>query len=306
MRGARAPLLGPVVTATSAAFQLAEGPVWDEARQELLWVDIAAQAAFVGRLDDLGQISVVETVECGGPVSAVALTTEGDWLLAVRDRLVRRTRGGVESDVVTLASPAGSPFAGSRRANDAKVDPWGRLVVGTLDPESEDAVELLLRVEEDSRIVTLDDDLRLSNGMAWSCDGSVFFSVDSLRRCVFRRPYSRDRTGPREVHVEFAEGLPDGICVDEEDHLWVAMWGVGEVQRFDPSGELVAVLRVPAPHPTSVAFAGADREVLVITTATAGLSEEELVQNPLSGRLFTFDAGLRGAPGEPTFLGGQR
>ena len=86
------------------------------------------------------------------------------------------------------------------------------------------------------------------------------------------------------------------MCLDAEEHLWIAMWGLGEVHRYTPDGELVAIVEVPAPHTSSVAFAGAELDTLVITTATQDLTDSQRAEFPHSGRLFTVRPGVRGLP----------
>jgi sugar lactone lactonase YvrE len=98
------------------------------------------------------------------------------------------------------------------------------------------------------------------------------------------------------VHLRLDDGIPDGIALDADEHLWVAVHGAGQVRRFAPDGALVDRVEVPAPHSTSVAFAGDDLRTLVITTAFGELSEEERRAHPESGRLFTTRVDVPGAP----------
>ena len=86
------------------------------------------------------------------------------------------------------------------------------------------------------------------------------------------------------------------MAPDAADHLWLAVWGAGEVRRCAPDGTLVTRLTVPAPHTSSIAFACPDLRTLVITTATAELSDAHLAVHPDSGRLFTTRVDVPGAP----------
>jgi sugar lactone lactonase YvrE len=142
----------------------------------------------------------------------------------------------------------------------------------------------------------VDDDLTLSNGLGWSPDGGTFYSIDSLRGAVFARSYP---SGERTVLLQFPDEVPDGMCVDTDGNLWIAIWGAGEVRSFTPTGELRGVVTVPAPHTTCPAFAGPGLDVLVITTATAELTPEQLSAYPLSGHLFTARVGATGLPATP-------
>jgi len=102
--------------------------------------------------------------------------------------------------------------------------------------------------------------------------------------------------GRRMEHLRIQDGTPDGLCVDTEGNLWVAVWGAGQVRCFDAGGVHVATVEVPAPHTSSVAFVGPGLDRLLITTAREDLSDTQLVAHPRSGHLFLADVGARGVP----------
>ncbi len=281
--------------ATDESFDLAEGPVWDPIRERLLWVDIRRGTVLVGELHDDGTISVDDRVQTPGMVGAVAVSQAGDWILAGQRGILTRSTSGQLSDGPTILGADSG-----RRLNDAKVDPAGRFVVGTLLlDESPNVTSQLIVVQPDGRLDPLDGDLTLSNGLAWSPDGSTMYSIDTVARVLYARDYdARTGTaGPRRVLIEFDEGVyPDGMCVDADGQLWVAIWGCGQVRRYTPEGVLTRTIEIPAPHTSCVAFAGADLATMVVTTATKDLDDDQLAQFPLSGRLFTLDAGVNGLP----------
>lgn len=295
-----------VRVATQESFDLAEGPVWDPIRERLLWVDIREGAVLVGRLRDDGTIDREQRVATPAMVGAVAVSQQGDWILAGQREILTRTAAGE-----LAAGPTLLPAESGRRLNDGKVDPAGRFVVGTLlIDESPTETQQLIRVQPDGGLEVLDDDLTLSNGLGWSPDGRLLYSIDTGPRVVNVREYDAvtGAVGPRRVLITTEEGrYPDGMCVDAEGFLWIAIWGGGEVRRYSPDGELDRTIDVPAPHTTCVAFAGPDLATLVITTARKDLGPQQLADFPLSGRLFTVDVGVRGAPvtlwsGEPQSL----
>lgn len=282
------------VPATREAFRLAEGPIWDSARRRVLWVDVLAGTVYQGLLDGHA-IEVVALHHVDGMVSAVAVAPDGTLLVAAQERLIVLRPDGTQQD-----GPRIVPSGENRRLNDAGTDPAGRFLVGTLCLDAGSGTEVLTRLETDGRLTELDKDLTLSNGLAWSTDGSCMYSVDTLRRTVFMRGYepSTGAMGERQVFVQVENGLPDGIAVDADDHVWVAVWGAGLVRRYAPDGSPVEQLSVPAPHTSSVAFAGEDLRTLVVTTATVNLSAEQL-HAPDSGRLFTARVDVEGAPVPP-------
>ena len=281
--------------ATSERFRLGEGPLWDAPRNRLLWVDIEGGAVLEGVLDG-GAIAVTDRIPFDGMVGAVTVAGDGTLLVAAQEHLVVRHPDGRREDGPRVV-PAGEP----RRCNDGGTDPAGRFLVGTLSLEGPSEREVLVRLERDGRLTVLDDDLALSNGLAWSADGRRMFSVDTLRRTVSVRDYDpgSGAVGPRRVHLRLEDGFPDGIAMDAADHLWVAVWGGGEVRRFAPDGTLVERVATGAPHTSSVAFAGDDLRTLVITTATSELRDDQLRAHPDSGRLFTARAEVPGLPVAP-------
>jgi sugar lactone lactonase YvrE len=281
--------------ATDQSFSLAEGPLWDPRRQRLLWVDINAGTVHEGRLEP-GRVVPTETHRVADTVGAVVCSEAGDLLIAgLHELIVRRASGAIETgpDVVIPVS--------SRRLNDGACDPAGRFLVGTLDRTGAQDHEVLVRVERDNTLTTIDDDLSLSNGLAWSPDGHLMYSVDSIPGTVWVRDYdaTSGEVGKRRPLLEFTDGLPDGMCTDIAGYLWVAVHGRGQVRRFTPDGDLVGVVDVAAPLTTSVAFVGDAYDQLLITSGSEGVSEPDLAAYPDSGRLFLVDVGVTGFPATP-------
>lgn len=295
---------GVLVPATAEAFQLAEGPVWDAARRRLLWVDIHAGLVLEGTLED-GHIAVTRRHAFDCMVGAVVVAKDGTLLIAAQEHLVALDPDGTRRDGPRIIAPGQR-----RRLNDGGTDPAGRFLIGSMSLDDSSERESLVRLEPDGRLTELDSDLTLSNGLAWSADGRRMYSADTLRRTVFVRDYepATGQAGERHVHLHLDDAFPDGIALDAEEHLWIAVWGRGEVRRYAPDGSLVSRLTVPAPHSSSVAFAGDDLRTLVVTTATADLDEDQRRAYPDSGRLFTARVEVQGLPvppwsGLPSFAG---
>lgn len=288
----------PPRVATDDAYVLAEGPFWDSVRGHVLWVDIRRGLVLSGILADDGTIDEVDRIRIDGTVGSVAPSAAGSWIVANGDDIVGVEHGELRHRIAVLGS------RGARRFNDGKPDAAGRYLVGTLSLTGPSDREELLLVERDGSWRVIDDDLTMSNGIGWSADGTLLYTIDTLRRRVYVRPYDvlTGETGAREVLIELADGYPDGMCVDAEDHLWIAVWGLGQVHRYTPSGELEHVIDIPAPHTSSVAFAGPLLDTLVVTTASDELSDDQLEAHPLSGRLFTVVPGVTGLP-QPLWRG---
>lgn len=273
--------------------QLAEGPVWDPA-VGALWVDILAGEVHEGRLTG-GRIEPRRRARVDTMVGAAVRSTDGRLLVAGLERLwIVQASGRIDPGPRVL--PAGT----GRRLNDGACDPAGRFVVGTLSLATPSTSQTLVRIEDDGSLSTLDDDLALSNGLAWSADGGTLFSVDTVPGLVWARDYDpvTGATGERRQHLRI-DGYPDGVSCDTDDNLWVAVWGAGQVRCYAPDGAVLHVVEVAAPHTSSVAFAGPDLRTLIVTTAAAELTAQQLTRFPLSGRLFTVDVDATGVPSTP-------
>ena len=281
--------------ASDETFLLGEGPVWDVAGGRLLWLDILRGHVLEGVLVD-GRVEVSARHDMGQMVGAVAPGPDGRLLVAVQEELVVLSPDGSRT-----AGPRVVPAGTASRTNDGGVDPAGRFLVGTMALDERAGREQLVRWDGDGTLVVLDDDLLCSNGLAWSPDGTVLYSVDTIPRTVWRRSYDPDSgaVGIRRPHLRLDDGLPDGICVDAGGNLWVAVWGTGEVRRYGPDGQHLDTVRVPAPHTSSVALVGPHLDLLLITTARSGLDPAQLEAHPDSGRLFSVTVDIPGVPGTP-------
>jgi sugar lactone lactonase YvrE len=289
----------PTLRATPACSQihlLAEGPLWDPVRGRVLWVDVNQGRVHTGTL--AGDLVVPQqTLTFEGTVGAVACSVAGDLLVAAS-----RCLETVLVDGTRILGPELIAATTASRLNDGGCDPAGRFLVGSLALDDRTGQESLFRVDpaagEDSRITTIDDDLTLSNGLAFSPDGSSFYSVDTIPSLIRIRDYdlATGTFGPRRDFLRISDGFPDGLCVDAAGNLWVAIWGAGQIRCFSPAGDLVSTVEVAAPNTSSVAFVGPDLDVLLITTASEQLSRAQRERFPDSGKLFSCRPGVTGAP----------
>jgi sugar lactone lactonase YvrE len=271
---------------------LAEGPLWDPVRHRVLWVDIERAEVWEGVLDG-GQVRPTATHRFGDTVGAAVCAEDGRFLVAAHHELLH-----VAPDGTVRGSRPVVPAGQQRRCNDGGCDPAGRFLIGTMALDGRTGQEQLCRLEADGTLTVLDDDLTVSNGLAWSPDGRTLSSVDSEPGTVWGRPYdpTTGEVGARRRLLQVDDATPDGMCTDVDGNLWIAMFGAGEVRCHTPSGELLAVVDVGVPHPTSVAFVGADLDALLITTARHELDADEQQAHPDAGRLFLADVGVRGLP----------
>lgn len=278
--------------------ELAEGPVWDARTARLIWVDILEGSVYQG---DLDTDTPAKRTDVGSHVgAALPSTVSGELLLCVREGFARLDleTGGLE--------PVASPLAERplSRFNDGKVGPEGRAFGGTMPYRSGDEAATLYRLDPGPRAQPGIDDLTLSNGLGWSPDGRRMYVIDSGTATLLTCDYdvADGSLGAIRPLIEFdlPEGsMPDGMCVDDAGCLWIAIWGSGELRRYRPDGQLDRRMALPVSQPTSVCFAGARGDTLIITSASYGLDSHALTREPHAGSLFAFDPGVTGRPATP-------
>lgn len=271
------------------AADVGEGPVWDDALEAVVWVDILRGEVRTTRLDGTTALLARLDEHVGAALPAVG----GGWLLARRSGFATLSPGGT---VTTVADVLGHDP--SRRLNDAAVDPAGRAWAGSMAYDARPGAGSLYRLDADGADEVLTG-LTIANGLGWSPDGRLMLVVDSPTRTVAGHPAHADGTlGEPRVVVECVgtPGLPDGMAVDAEGGVWVALWDGGAVRRYSPAGDLLAELPLPVSRVTSCCFAGSGGTTLVITTATHGLDAAALAAEPEAGSIFAVDVGVPGLP----------
>jgi sugar lactone lactonase YvrE len=279
--------------------RLSEGPRWHEERQELLWVDILAGHIHRGTLAGDGSLDHVVTISLDRHVGAVAPVLGGGYVVAAGPGFLFVEEDG---SVRELAQPeAGRTDV---RMNDGACDAQGRFWAGTMAYDESPGAGALYRLELDGSCTTMLTGLTIANGIGWSRDGSAMYLNDSGTGCLdtFRFDDESGAISNRRTLVRSDQPgvVPDGLTIDEEDGIWVALWGGGVVNRYAPDGSLLASLKLPVERPTSCAFGGPDRATLFITTAREGLDDAAWARQPDSGRVFAIsDLGVRGLPCQP-------
>lgn len=270
-----------------------ESPLWSARESALYWVDIPDGRIYRWRPATGEQ----RTWRLPSAVGSIGLRERGGLVVAMRTGF---HLFDLDSEALTfLCHP--EPELASNRLNDGKVSPEGRFWAGTMDerPEKE-PIGSLYRLDPDHRCTRMAGGVKVSNGLAWSPDGRLMYHSDSRGGAIFRYAYDPEAgaLGPREVFVEIESGWgrPDGGATDEEGCYWSSGVSGGRLNRFSPSGELIAYVDLPITHPTMPCFGGADGRTLYITSLRENLSEPELAKTPQAGGVFMLEPGVAGAP----------
>lgn len=275
---------------------LAEGPCWWAEKQVLLWVDI--EASRIGLFDP--QTARNNFLHLPAHVGAVVPTSAGDLLLATATGFLRLDPS---TEAVTLLSDPEADRPGNR-FNDGKCDPWGRFWAGTMAYDFEPLAGALWRVNADFSCVRQRQGLTISNGLAWSQDRGTLYLIDSptLNVLAFPLTNSGEIAGEPSICVHIPEdwdAVPDGMCIDAEGMLWIALFGGGCVTRWDPvSGQRLERLALPCRQVTSCCFGGPHLDQLFITTARREMDAAAIKAEPLAGGLFQADVGVKGVPAD--------
>lgn len=283
---------------------LGEAPTWDFATSSLLWVDILGPS---GQPDTDGiglahrlypQTGIDDVMELPQHVGAVKPRIAGGLVANLRDGIALLDNDGGKRWLVYWARDG-------VRGNDAAVDPSGSLWAGTVRYDGARG-GWLARVRPDGRASVVVEDTAMSNGIGWSPDGTRMYYVDSPSRRIDVFDFDvadGEATNRRPLcTVDGTPGGPDGLCVDADGCVWVALWGGGAIRRYTPDGALDRETPVPVSQPTACCFGGGDLTDLFITTARAGLSEEALAGQPLAGSILVLPGAGAGLP-TPVFTG---
>jgi len=271
--------------AVRANAKLAEGPRWDAAARRLLWVDIEGCELHV--LEN-GQD---RAIGLDAMVGAAAPTNSGGVLVALADRLALLDLA--DESVRTLVR---LPHGPALRSNDGACDAAGRFWIGTMALDETPGAGALYRY--DASLERVLDEVTLSNGIGWTRDATRMYYIDSpvQRVDLFDFELASGRVDNRRpfVSIDESAGIPDGLTVDDEGGVWVALYGGSCVHRYDESGHLDAVLEVPAKNVTSCCFGDGDGSSLFVTTAAP------------DGNVYVTQPGVSGPPAHVFHAGGTR
>lgn len=280
----------PLKNVLQARARLGESPVWDAAHQRLYWVDI-----YNHRVHQFDPATGADRCfEVGDVVGPLALAGDQRLLIGQRDRIAFLD---TQTATVTPIRPVEADKP-NNRLNDGKCDPQGRFWFGSVSREPHQAS--LYRYDPDGTLQVMETGLTISNGLGWSPDGTTFYLTDSAPHKIYAYDFDGE-TGSihnRRVLVDLSHESvePDGLTIDAEGYLWSALWNGWRIVRFDPEGKEFMRVELPVQCPTSCTFGGEHLTDLYITTASVGLSQEEIENSFYSGDLFCLKTDIVGMP----------
>lgn len=275
-----------------ATCSLGEGPVWDTERKGLWWVDIKKKKVYFLNSDsDTPQI-----INLSQMVGMSVPTTDNRLLVALENTLEVVTPENGQAEIIYPIEPD----LPHNRSNDGKCDAKGRLWFGTMNVNDEKFKGNLYSYDPQNGLQLHRDNCSISNGLCWNADNTILYYIDSPDQDIkaFDFDLGNGTIANERViaKIENSDWIPDGMTIDNEGNLWVAMWGGASVQCFDPNtGQIIDSISVPALQTTCCTFGGENRQTLFITSARTGMNEQQLQEYPLSGSIFKVELPLSGA-----------
>jgi sugar lactone lactonase YvrE len=263
-----------------------EGPVWSERWGGLRWVDM-----LTGDVLSLAADGAINRRHVDNVAAVLRPRRQGGAVIGVE-------RGFVLEDADGTLTHLGELWSDNNvRMNEGGCDPDGRFYCGSMAYDQRPGAGALYRLDPDGSVHVVLENVTISNGLEWSPDGSRAYYNDTptQRIDVFDYEDSESGLSGRRPFAEIPAqaGGPDGLTVDEEGGVWVALYGGGSVRRYTPDGVLDEVIGVAAKQVTACAFGGQDHNQLFITTSREGLEPGE---DPLAGSLFLAAVGVTGMP----------
>jgi L-arabinonolactonase len=271
--------------------QLGEGVLWDTRTQMAVWTDIESSCFW--QWQPGGEPKCFPLPQRLGSIALT--TTPGCYI------------GAFETGFATFTPATGAfemlaPVTANHdhlRMNDGRVDRNGTFWAGSMAEAKGDPRGSLWRYDGGGNATPFLGDIKIPNSLCWSRDGTSMYFADSPRQTIWRYAFDAERgpVGDPEVFATTTgDRYPDGSCVDAEDHLWNAQWGSGEVVRYRHDGSIERRVKLPVSQPSCPAFGGPDLNLLMITTARADLTPEQLAEQPLAGALFVYQTDVIGLP----------
>ncbi|EHK76512.1 putative senescence marker protein-30 (SMP-30) [Sinorhizobium meliloti CCNWSX0020] len=260
---------------------LGECPLWSAEDQCLWWIDVADPRLWKFVPSSLE----VSSWRLTKPPAALVLRPEGGLLVIFRKgfSVIDRLQPG---DVIDQEHPLN---LGEDRFNDGRVDAAGRIWIGSMDRKLVRPLGRLYSFSEGT-LSPMDEGFALSNGIGWSPDWRTMYFAETQARSIYAYEFDLDRgaiSNRRIFASTSGEGGPDGLCVDSDGNVWVAVFGGGRIERYSPSGEPLGPLELPNAHPTSCTFGGRELDTLFVTSSTMKIDGGSVGEQEFPGGLWS-------------------
>ncbi|KAG5878304.1 hypothetical protein JTB14_017653 [Gonioctena quinquepunctata] len=298
----------------TAAVQHSEGPHWDENNENLYFVDTFK--ATIYRWDSMNDKTSSHKLDNHNSVGVIIpIKDEKEEFVVAADRSLYRFKWPKEG--IKLKTEARSlalldKDKPKNQCNDGKADSYGRLWIGTLTRNEDLSVSpkggslFTLKCGDTIKVDEKISNTSISNGLAWSKNNKKMYHIDSLEKNVYEYDYEEKSGNISNRKIVFKlsnhpelQGIPDGMTIDVQDNLWIALFGGHSVINVNPkTGKLINIVKMPVTYVTSACFGGTNLDILFVTTSKLHLKEKQLVEEPDAGSVFAIEnLGVKGLPG---------
>jgi sugar lactone lactonase YvrE len=270
--------------------ELAEGPIWHRGERAIYFVDVKKHQ--IHRCNETG----TERKSWNAPqqLGFIVPAIDGNFICGLQDGLYYFSTTTAQ---FTRCNDVERDIEGNR-LNDGYVDSTGVLWFGSMDESETRPSGALYSMDKSGVVTSHDHNYVITNGPVKSPDGCILYHTDTVNKSIFAFDVGLGNhlTNKRLFVKMNDQGHPDGMAVDADGFVWVAIFGGWRIDRFSPDGRRVATVAFPCANITKLAFGGADLRTVFVTTARKGLSAEELTGQPLAGGLFSFWSDTPGLP----------
>ncbi len=273
--------------------KLGEGPVWDQETQTIMWLDIVENLIHSYNINQQKHTSF----NTGEMVGCIAPREKGGLIAGLQNGIAF-----IDAENKRVEHIINPQNDSTIRFNDGKCDAAGRFWIGTMALSEEENKGNLFVMETDLSVKKKIENVSISNGIAWNSDNTIMYYINTPTNYVFAFDYdieSGEITNQRvAVDLTHEKGFADGMTIDEEGMLWIAFYSGWRVARYNPeTGQLLNQVELPVENVSCCTFGGPMLDDLYITTASKGMSEEALKEQPLAGSLFVLkNCGFKGLP----------
>jgi len=270
--------------------ELGEGPIWHHGDRSVYFVDVKRRQ--IHRCNENG--TQRKSWSAPQQIGFIVPATGGNFICGLQDGLHHFS---CTTELFTRCNDVEREVLGNR-LNDGYVDRCGQIWFGSMDDSETRPTGALYSMDKSGTVIPRDENYVITNGPAVSPDGRTLYHTDTVNKSIYAFDLGLENNlTNKRLFVKIADqGYPDGMAVDADGFVWVALFGGWRIDRFSTSGKLVGTTAFPCANITKLAFGGTDLCTVFVTTARKGLTSEDLVRQPLAGGLFSFRSQTPGLP----------
>jgi D-xylonolactonase len=266
--------------------KLGEGIHWDSEKNGFWFVDILNHVVYFYNLEN----SDLKKRHFDQPVGwVIPIANSNKIMIGLKYGIAFVSFFEINEPIIWFTKDF--PGQNDLRLNDAKVDKYGRLWLGSISSIDEsNLVGSLARVNfVDKKIDIIDTNYKVTNGPAFNDENTIMLHNDSGKKItyIFKLDKNNGDIINKSIWRTYSEqeGYPDGMNFDTDGNVWIAHWGVGKVCKYNIEGKLLQTISIPTPNVTNICFGGKDLNRIFVTTASNNLNTNNIISE-FDGAIF--------------------